>query len=101
MVAAVRNRRPHSGPAARLTCPLLGVQRVHGARILHRVKTIWTMTWLLLTPLAWAGGPVFDSHVHLREGETSLREYETKVREAGIELSSLAVMWFGGPHQAL
>ncbi len=59
------------------------------------------MTWLLLTPLAWAGGPVFDSHVHLREGETSLREYETKVREAGIELSSLAVMWFGGPHQAL
>jgi hypothetical protein len=51
--------------------------------------------------VAWAGGPVFDSHVHLREGETSLREYETQVREAGIELAGLAVMWFGGPHQAL
>lgn len=59
------------------------------------------MTWLLFTPLAWAGGPVFDSHVHLREGETSLREYETQVRDAGIELSGLAIMWFGGPHQAL
>jgi predicted TIM-barrel fold metal-dependent hydrolase len=57
--------------------------------------------WLALTPMAWAAGPVFDSHVHLREGETSLRDYQGQVREAGIELSGLAVMWFGGPYQAL
>ena len=65
------------------------------------MRKIWMSAWVLLTPLAWAGGPVFDSHVHLREGETSLREYQQQVREAGIELSGLAVMWFGGPHQAL
>jgi predicted TIM-barrel fold metal-dependent hydrolase len=65
------------------------------------MKKIWTIAWLLIAPLAWAGGPVFDSHVHLREGETSLGEYEAQVHEAGIELAGLAVMWFGGPHQAL
>jgi len=64
------------------------------------VKTIWLYALLLLTPLAWAGGPVFDSHVHLREGETSLREYEAEVHKAGIELAGIAAMWFGGPHQA-
>jgi len=64
------------------------------------VKTICLYALLLLTPLAWAGGPVFDSHVHLREGETSLREYEAEVHKAGIELAGIAAMWFGGPHQA-
>ena len=64
------------------------------------MKTIWLYALLLLTPLAWAGGPVFDSHVHLREGETSLREYEAEVHKAGIELAGIAAMWFGGPHQA-
>lgn len=63
------------------------------------MKKIWLSTWVLLTPLAW-GGPVFDSHVHLREGEKSLLEYERQVREAGLESAGLAVMWFGGPHQA-
>jgi predicted TIM-barrel fold metal-dependent hydrolase len=57
--------------------------------------------WPLLAPVAWAGEPVFDSHVHLRAGESSLREYETQVREAGVDLAGVAVMWFGGPQQAL
>jgi predicted TIM-barrel fold metal-dependent hydrolase len=65
------------------------------------MRTISLLIALLLTPMVRAGGPVFDSHVHLREGESSLREYEKQVREAGIELAGLAVMWFGGPHQAL
>jgi predicted TIM-barrel fold metal-dependent hydrolase len=43
----------------------------------------------------------FDSHVHLREGETSLREYEAEVAQAGIKLDGLGAMWFGGPYQAL
>ena len=63
------------------------------------MKKICVSAWLLLAPLAWAG-PIIDTHVHLREGETSLREYETEVREAGVDLAGLAVMWFGGPHQA-
>jgi len=56
---------------------------------------------LLLTSLAQSGEPVFDSHVHLREGEASLQKFETEVRSAGIELAGLGAMWFGGPHQAL
>jgi predicted TIM-barrel fold metal-dependent hydrolase len=65
------------------------------------MKTVWLYALLLIAPMAWAGGPVFDSHVHLREGETSLREYETAVQKAGIDLAGIAAMWFGGPHQAL
>ncbi|MFC5570175.1 amidohydrolase family protein [Lysobacter yangpyeongensis] len=48
-----------------------------------------------------AGEPVFDVHVHLRDGEASLREYRKDVTASGIELAGLAAMWFGGPHQAL
>lgn len=44
---------------------------------------------------------VFDIHVHLRQGEASLREYEADVASAGINSTGLAAMWFGGPHQAL
>ena len=55
----------------------------------------------LFASAASAKEPVFDMHVHLREGETSLAEYEAKVAASGIELAGLAAMWFGGPHQAL
>jgi predicted TIM-barrel fold metal-dependent hydrolase len=55
---------------------------------------------LSFVPFAWAGGPVFDSHVHLREGETSLREFQADAKKAGLELSGAAVMWFGGQYQA-
>jgi predicted TIM-barrel fold metal-dependent hydrolase len=50
---------------------------------------------------ASANPRVFDIHVHLREGEASLREYEAGVASAGIEMAGLGAMWFGGPHQAL
>ncbi|PPJ42517.1 MULTISPECIES: amidohydrolase family protein [unclassified Pseudoxanthomonas] len=54
----------------------------------------------LMSPVALAAGPVFDVHVHLRDGETSLRQYRDDVRAAALELSGIGVMWFGGPHQA-
>ncbi len=38
---------------------------------------------LLLTTSAWGGDPVFDTHVHLREGETSLKS--TKLKHASQE----------------
>ena len=44
---------------------------------------------------------VFDIHVHLREGEASLREYKTDVASADIQISGLGAMWFGGPYHAL
>lgn len=43
----------------------------------------------------------FDIHVHLREGEASLREYTTAVAREGIQVAGVGAMWFGGPHQAL
>ena len=58
------------------------------------------LLWMLAMGGAHAAGPVFDVHVHLREGETSLREYQAAANTAGIELSGLGAMWFGGPHQA-
>lgn len=54
----------------------------------------------LMSPVAIAANPVFDVHVHLRDGETSLQQYRDDVRAAGLELSGIGVMWFGGPHQA-
>lgn len=45
--------------------------------------------------------PVFDVHVHLREGEASLKTYESEVADAKLKLAGFAGMWFGGPHQAL
>jgi predicted TIM-barrel fold metal-dependent hydrolase len=55
---------------------------------------------LLLTGLAQSGEPVFDTHVHLRDGEASLQKFEAEVKAAGIDLAGVGAMWFGGPHQA-
>jgi uncharacterized protein len=62
----------------------------------------------LFSPMAFAQGAapapaeqaVFDVHVHLREGEKSLRAYEADVESAGLKLAGLGAMWFGGPSQA-
>lgn len=59
---------------------------------------------ILLCSMAFAASarePVFDVHVHLREGEASLREYQADVAASEIEPGGIAAMWFGGPHQAL
>lgn len=53
------------------------------------------------THFAHADEAVFDSHVHLREGENSLRAYEADVAAAHIKLAGFGGMWFGGPNQAL
>ena len=45
--------------------------------------------------------PVFDSHVHLHDGEKSLRAYEAQVKAAGIAEAGFGGMWFGGENQAL
>jgi predicted TIM-barrel fold metal-dependent hydrolase len=40
-------------------------------------------------------------HVHLREGEASLKAYEADVAAGKIELAGIGAMWFGGQYQAL
>lgn len=54
----------------------------------------------LCSPSVFAQAPVFDVHVHLREGEASLKAYRDDVAAADLKLSGLAAMWFGGPYQA-
>lgn len=64
------------------------------------MRRSWLSLCLLISPLALAGGAVFDSHVHLREGEASLREFQEAVKKDGLELGGAMVMWFGGQYQA-
>jgi uncharacterized protein len=55
---------------------------------------------LLSIAPAVAREPVFDVHVHLREGEASLKTYEADVAASKLELAGIGAMWFGGPYQA-
>ena len=55
---------------------------------------------LLFDPAAATAQPVFDTHIHLWDGEKSLGEYQAHVKAAGLTTSGLGVMWFGGPNQA-
>lgn len=64
------------------------------------LRTLLLILCLFTATNAMAANPVFDVHVHLRDGETSLQQYRDDVRAAGLELSGIGVMWFGGPHQA-
>src|SRR5262245_49913278 len=48
-----------------------------------------------------AQDPTFDLHVHLRNGATSIDEYEAQVTSAKRQVTAFGGMWFGGPHQAL
>lgn len=54
----------------------------------------------LISPAVFAATPVFDVHVHLRDGEASLQRYRDDAAAAGRTLDGLAAMWFGGPNQA-
>ena len=65
-----------------------------------RLQTVLIALVLLLATKSPAQ-QVFDSHVHLWEGEKSLRQYETEAKTAGIDLVGFGGMWFGGPRQAL
>ena len=44
---------------------------------------------------------VFDAHVHLWNGEESLRTYEEQLKAGGLNVIGFGGMWFGGPNQAL
>src|SRR5690606_33965993 len=69
------------------------------ARVVRSLALLGLLIQLLTLPVL-AAVPVFDVHVHLREGEESLQAYQADVRDAGIELAGIGAMWFGGPHQA-
>lgn len=56
---------------------------------------------LLCTHSALAQDLVFDSHVHLHDGEASLQAYEADISASKIKLVGFGGMWFGGPNMAL
>jgi uncharacterized protein len=55
----------------------------------------------LVAQAAAAQSQLFDSHVHLWNGEESLRAYEEQVKDGRLEVAGIGAMWFGGPNQAL
>lgn len=55
----------------------------------------------LFVPQAAGAQQIYDSHVHLWDGEKSLGEYEAQVKDARIDENGFGGMWFGGPNQAL
>src|SRR5581483_5266606 len=65
-----------------------------------RLQIVLLALVLLLTGRS-ATQQVFDNHVHLWEGEKSLRAYEAAAKTDGIDLVGFGGMWFGGPNQAL
>ncbi|MFL6620939.1 MAG: amidohydrolase family protein [Povalibacter sp.] len=65
------------------------------------LKQVIILALTLLVPVARAQTPVFDLHVHLWKGESSLQEYEAQLKSTGREVTGSGVMWFGGPNQAL
>ncbi len=66
-----------------------------------RLQTVLILLVVLLLARKSPAQQVFDSHVHLWEGEKSLRQYEAEAKTAGIDLVGFGGMWFGGPNQAL
>jgi len=61
----------------------------------------WAALLLFLSHPSAAQDPVFDLHVHLRNGAESIEEYEAQVTSATRQVTAFGGMWFGGAHQAL
>ena len=59
---------------------------------MQRVLFIMCSLLAFAAPAASAQQPVFDTHVHLRDGEASLRDYRADVAKSGAALSGLEVM---------
>ena len=71
-------------------------------RVSRRLRNcVLAAALLLATPIQTAAAGIFDVHVHLWNGEESLRTYEEQLKRDNLEASGVGVMWFGGPNQAL
>jgi uncharacterized protein len=53
-----------------------------------------------IVQFAVAESPIFDSHVHLHNGEESFIAFEEQVKAAKLEVTGVGAMWFGGGNQA-
>jgi predicted TIM-barrel fold metal-dependent hydrolase len=70
-------------------------------KLLKRVAYVSLFASLLSGNAAFAEAPLFDNHVHLHNGEESLKQYRKQVADAHLNLVGIGAMWFGGGNQAL
>jgi predicted TIM-barrel fold metal-dependent hydrolase len=68
---------------------------------INRLDVLLALALVFIAQTAAAQSPIFDSHVHLRNGEESLRAYEEQLKERRQDVAGVGAMWFGGPNQAL
>ncbi len=64
-------------------------------------RALMVLALVVVVPTAAAQAALFDSHVHLWDGEKSLQAYEAQLQENKLGPARFAAMWFGGPNQAL
>jgi len=83
-----------------LTRPSVQTNRLDIVPVGGRVMVL-AVALALMSQAAAAQSPIFDSHVHLWNGEESLRAYEEQLKERRLEVAGIGAMWFGGPNQAL
>jgi uncharacterized protein len=83
-----------------LTRPSVQTNRLDIVPVGGRVMVL-AVALALMAQAAAAQSPIFDSHVHLWNGEESLRAYEEQLKERRLEVAGIGAMWFGGPNQAL
>lgn len=65
------------------------------------MKSVLIAMTLMLPCGAVADEKIFDSHVHLHDGDASIRKYFAQLEADKITGSGFGAMWFGGPNQAL
>lgn len=63
-------------------------------------SVLFAVALLLPCDVALGQERIFDSHVHLYDGEASIRKYEDQLKAAHISIAGFGAMWFGGPNQA-
>ncbi|MGS1077879.1 amidohydrolase family protein [Pseudoxanthomonas beigongshangi] len=65
------------------------------------MRTFMALALAIIAPAVAAQSALFDSHVHLWDGDKSLQAYEAQLRDTKLGQAKFAAMWFGGPNQAL
>jgi hypothetical protein len=66
-----------------------------------RLACVLVVAVELVARAATAQSPLFGSHVHLWNGEESLRACEEQLTEGRLEVASIGAMWFGAPNPVL
>jgi predicted TIM-barrel fold metal-dependent hydrolase len=66
-----------------------------------RPLAVLAFVFMFASATAGEQSRLFDVHVHLHHAEQSLAEYEKQAAADKVTPDGLAIMWFGGPNQAL